>query len=102
MNAPLRPLGRFLRPSNSGHCFGRDDLAWDGHELRLGSKSGPVLATIEPDANWPGMWRVRFDGKLSDLTNLSRAKNTAISLVLRELNADRHATPPPGNGHFAN
>jgi hypothetical protein len=44
------------------------------------------MATIEPDANWPGMWRVRFGGKLSDMANLSRAKDTAISIVLRGLN----------------
>ena len=47
------------------------------------------MATVEEDASWPGMWRVRLGGKLSDMTNLSRAKDAAISLVLRELNADR-------------
>jgi hypothetical protein len=46
------------------------------------------MATIEEDANWPGMWRVRFGGKLSDMVNLSRAKDAAVSMVLRELNAD--------------
>jgi hypothetical protein len=44
------------------------------------------MATVEEDANWAGMWRVRFGGKLSDMANLSRAKDAAISLVLRELN----------------
>jgi hypothetical protein len=44
------------------------------------------MATVEADAKWPGMWRVRFDGKLSDMANLSRAKDAAISLVLGELN----------------
>jgi hypothetical protein len=37
------------------------------------------------------MWRVRFGGMLSDMTNLSRAKDAAISIVLRGLNA----TPAP-------
>ena len=46
------------------------------------------MATIEADANWPGMWRVRFGGGLSDMANLSRAKDAAASMVLRELNAD--------------
>jgi hypothetical protein len=46
------------------------------------------MATIEPHANWPGMWRVWFGGKLSDMANLSRAKDAAASMVLRELNAD--------------
>ncbi|MGB8628613.1 MAG: hypothetical protein WCD69_04380 [Xanthobacteraceae bacterium] len=45
------------------------------------------MATIEPDANWPGMWRVRFGDELSDMVNLSRAKDAAISIVLRGLNA---------------
>jgi hypothetical protein len=44
------------------------------------------MATVEADADWPGMWRVRFSGKLSDMANLSRAKDAAISLVLGELN----------------
>jgi hypothetical protein len=44
------------------------------------------MATVEADAKWPGMWRVRFGGKLSDMANLSRAKDAAMSLVLRELN----------------
>jgi hypothetical protein len=44
------------------------------------------MATVEADTNWPGMWRVRFGDKLSDMANLSRAKDAAISLVLSELN----------------
>jgi hypothetical protein len=36
------------------------------------------------------MWRVRFGGRLSDMANLSRAKDAAASMILRELNADRH------------
>jgi hypothetical protein len=46
------------------------------------------MATLEPDARWPGMWRVRFGGELSDMVNLARAKDTAASTVLRQLNAD--------------
>jgi hypothetical protein len=44
------------------------------------------MATVEADTNWPGMWRVRFGGRLSDMANLSRVKDAAISLVLGELN----------------
>jgi hypothetical protein len=44
------------------------------------------MASVEEDANSPGMWRVRFGGQLSDMANLSRAKDAAISLVLSELN----------------
>jgi hypothetical protein len=31
---------------------------------------------LEPDVNWPGMWRVRWsDGTRSDMVNLTRAKD---------------------------
>jgi hypothetical protein len=83
MNAPVGPLNPFLRPPKSGHCFGRNELVWDGLKLKLGAR---VMATIEPDAYWPGMWRVRSPGYLSDMLNLSRAKDVAISSALRELN----------------
>jgi hypothetical protein len=85
MHAPAGPPAPFLRPPKSGHCFGRNDLVWDGLKLKLGAR---VTATIEPDTNWPGMWRVRFGGMLSDMANLSRAKDAAISIVLRGLNAN--------------
>jgi hypothetical protein len=88
MNAPARLPRPFLRPSKTGHCFGRNELLWDGLQLRVGSKAGRVMATLEPDARWPGMWRVRFGGELSDMVNLARAKDTAASTVLRQLNAD--------------
>ena len=89
MNAPAVSLRPFLRPPKSGHCFGRNELVWDSQKLKLGAR---VMATIEPDANWPGMWRVRFGGNLSDMANLSRAKDAAVSLVLGELNANRQSS----------
>jgi hypothetical protein len=85
MNAPVGPLRSFLHPPKSGHCFGRNELVWDGQKLKLGAR---VMATIEPDPNWPGMWRVRLGRRLSDMANLSRAKDAAISIVLRGLNAN--------------
>ena len=59
-------------------------------------KSGQrAVATIEPDSKWPGMWRVRRGGVISDLLNLSRAKDAAISIALSDLNAlDRGDAPP--------
>jgi hypothetical protein len=47
-----------------------------------------MMATVEEDTNCAGMWRVRFGGVLSEMANLSRAKDAAISIVLRELNAN--------------
>jgi hypothetical protein len=43
-----------------------------------------VIATIEPDPEWPGMWRVRCGGSLSDMVNLSRAKDMVISIALSD------------------
>lgn len=95
MNAPTRPPDSFLRPLESRHCFGTNELVWDGLRLRLRTVDGPVMATVEEDANWPGMWRVRFGGKLSDMANLSRAKDAAISLALSKLNGGSHADKSP-------
>jgi hypothetical protein len=42
------------------------------------------LAEIVPDATWPGMWRVRWpDGSLSDMANLTRAKDAAWVIAQR-------------------
>src|SRR6516164_6596919 len=95
MHAPERPSGSFLRSFESRHCFGRNELVWDGLQLRLRRAGGPVMATVEEDANWPGMWRVRFGGKLSDMANLSRAKDAAIFLALSKLNGGSHADKSP-------
>jgi hypothetical protein len=39
------------------------------------------MATIVPDKTWPGMWRVRMpDGHLTDMVNLTRAKDAAVAL----------------------
>lgn len=41
-----------------------------------------AVATIKPDAKWPSMWRVHLpNGQVSDMTNLTRAKDTARSLM---------------------
>jgi hypothetical protein len=90
MNAPVGPPRGFLRLPKSGHCFGTNDLVWDGLTLRLGSKRGQLLSTVEPDAEWPRMWRVRSNDTLSDMVNLSRAKDAALSIALQELNAGRY------------
>lgn len=60
-------------------------LRWDGNRLRL--NSGRLLATVEPDARWNGMWRVRTpDGALTDMVNHARARDAAVSLALNALN----------------
>jgi hypothetical protein len=44
--------------------------------------------SIEPDAVHTDMWRVRrMDGTLTDMVNLTRAKDAAMAIALAELNA---------------
>ena len=72
--------------------YDRQDLISDGRQLRLGSSRGRVLASVEPDLTWPGMWRVHLpDGYLTDMVNLSPGKDAAASLVLGVLNQHRAA-----------
>jgi hypothetical protein len=72
--------------------YGRQDLRWDGRNVRLSLSHGVVLASIEPDQTWPGMWRVLLsDGYVTDMVNLSRAKDAAASLALGVLNRHREA-----------
>jgi hypothetical protein len=68
------------------HTYSRQlDLKWIGHELRL--TSGRLLATVKPDPEWPNLWRVHMpDGHVTDMVNLSRAKDAASTLALAVLN----------------
>ena len=67
--------------------FGRSSLAWKGGELFVGGRGSP-MAEIVRDPGYPGMWRFRLlpDGELSDMVNLTRAKDAACSHVLGVLN----------------
>ena len=67
--------------------FGRNVLAVNNHipaagqalraeELFIGGRRAGV--TVEPDATYPSAWRVRRSNDLSDITNISRAKDAAI------------------------
>jgi hypothetical protein len=63
----------------------RRDLLLEGLELWLGSR---VLVTIERDGEYPELWRVRLaDGHLTDMVNLSRAKDAAVCLAVSALNS---------------
>jgi hypothetical protein len=78
--------------------FNRDDLIWrsDGGGLAICFQRR-VMLRILPDATWPKMWRVQHpDGRLSDMVNLTRAKDAAITLALASLNTqDSPAEAPP-------
>lgn len=49
-------------------------------------KSRKPLAHVVPDGKYPKMWRIQWpDGSLSDMVNLSRAKDAAMVLAMRQL-----------------
>jgi hypothetical protein len=65
--------------------YGRQGIDWDGHRLRF--STGRLLATVEPDAQWAGMYRVRLpSSRPTDMVNLTRARDAAVSLALSSLN----------------
>ena len=62
-------------------------LTWHGNRLCKGKQ---IIVTIKPDATYPKMWRVlELDGSLSDMVNLTRAKDAAVNRALRILNMPR-------------
>jgi hypothetical protein len=69
----------------------RRHLHWNGPRLyRSGSKV--AVAEIVPDTQWTGMWRVRLpDGQLSDMVNVTRARDAAMELALADLNRQDRA-----------
>ena len=78
-----------------GIIVGRSSLSWrktgDLHDLHFGRRA-PLLH-IEPDATWPGMFRIGMpDGSRTDMVNLTRAKDAGMSLGLALL---RRTSPEP-------
>jgi hypothetical protein len=75
---------------------GFKEFEWRGDKLMLGTRN--TGAKILPDSQWPGMWRVEYPrGVISDMANLSRARDAAVHLVMLHVNKDsrkRHAEPP--------
>ena len=79
--------------SISRRDFRSRELHWRGNALHLG---GRRLAQIEPDAKWPEMWRVRLpDDRLSDMVNISRARDAARALAIKILNSPQGAQEAP-------
>jgi hypothetical protein len=76
--------------------FGRRDLTWhgerDGPLVLCRTGSSAILARVVADGVYPSMWRVKLpSGKLSDMTNLTRAKDAAMSIALAILNREQKA-----------
>jgi hypothetical protein len=84
---------------NRGTIVGGDRLSWlrFGNDLALfrGKSKKPVLH-VAPDPIWPGMFRVRSRGGVSDLCNLSRAKDAGLAIALRDLNSGVQETALDG------
>ncbi len=70
---------------------GRNRLMWRSNcgRLFLYFRNGcPPLAVVEPDRQYPSLFRIRFpDGHISDLLNLARAKDAAALIAVRSLNS---------------
>jgi hypothetical protein len=60
------------------------DLTWRGLRLYHGRHR---MAEVVPDEKYPGMWRVKIRGELSDMVNLTRAKDAAVCLTVSRLNS---------------
>jgi hypothetical protein len=72
--------------------YDRHDLRWDGHRLRM--RSGRLLATIVPDPDWEGMWRVCMpNGNVSDMVNLTRAIDRACIVECSAAGSGRMTQP---------
>jgi hypothetical protein len=71
-----------------GHVFNNHELTWRGNDLCVANSQTPVVSIV-PDATWPFMWRVRHGNQLTDLTNVTRARDAARSIALSLLNAGR-------------
>jgi len=89
---------RQSKPSSTTRTVvGQDRLKWRSENSCLrrfhGSRSTP-LATIEPDPKYACMYRIRFpNGGLSDMLNLTRAKDAAVGFALRSLNSPPQEMP---------
>ena len=62
---------------------------------RSGCRLSPRKPKVVPDAAHTGMWRVRWpDGRLSDMTNLTRAKDAVACFVETEERRQRGRHSP--------
>lgn len=85
-----------------------EQIIW---RLWIGTKLSGI--TVEPDGKWPGMWRIHSpNGRVSDMVNLSRARNAALEharatgirragnepVSWEKHSGDAAGTPPEGPG----
>jgi hypothetical protein len=76
--------------------FSNEALDWRGNDLCLMRKR---IVSIQQDSTHPAMWRVRMpDGRLTDMVNLSRARDAARAIALSILNTEENHSAPPRSG----
>jgi hypothetical protein len=74
-------------PQKAASIYKRTDLVWQGLRLHL-RVSHRTLAALKPDADHPNLYRVCILDHVSDLANLTRARETAIAFALETLNGE--------------
>jgi hypothetical protein len=73
--------------------------AGNGYSLHFERRSTPLLHVV-PDEIHSGMFRIRLsDGELSDIANLSRARDAGITHGLGILNRKSRQGTAPGSSH---
>ncbi len=88
---PFRRMGGLPSAGSSGRIYGRDRLNWrrcpDGSLALHCEGIRDALVHVVPDAKHDDMWRIAHpDGCLSDMANLTRAKDAASGVALGILN----------------
>jgi len=66
---------------------GKDRIEWHGNDLCLIGRHTAIVSIVQGD-RYPAMWRVRYpDGVLSDIVNVTRARDAARAIAGAILNA---------------
>jgi len=71
--------------------LGHRELCWKGDKLIVGSRNSG--AKVLSDSNWLNMYRFEYQGVISEMGNLTRIRDAAISIVAYNLNHPAHKTP---------
>lgn len=72
--------------------LGRREFQWKGDRLMLGTRN--TGCKIIADAKWPNMYRVEYPpGTISDMINLTRARDAAVYIVSGHLNQEPRKRP---------
>jgi hypothetical protein len=73
------------------------ELDWrtGDNKFTLHFRGSKALLCVIPDAVHPNMWRISCAGRLSDMVNLARAKDAALTWALGDLNRDQDSPSHP-------